>query len=73
MLAYGVPANACDEYCRLEESTAMEAMKRWVVAIRGCFEAQYLRQPSRADLDWQVQIDTARGLLGMFASLDCMH
>jgi hypothetical protein len=62
MLAYGVPADACDEYYRLGESTAMEAMKCWVVVIRGCFEVQYLRQPSRADLDRQVQINTARGL-----------
>jgi hypothetical protein len=73
MLAYGVPADACNEYWRLGESTAMEAMKHWVIAIRGCFEAQYLRQLSRADLDWQVQINIARGLPGMFASLDCMH
>jgi hypothetical protein len=34
MLAYGVPANACDEYCRLGESTALVAMKRWVVAMK---------------------------------------
>jgi hypothetical protein len=73
MLAYGVSAEACDEYCRLRKSTAMEAMKRWVVAIRGCFEAEYLRQPTRVDLERQVQINTDRGLLGMFASLDCMH
>ena len=28
MLAYGVPADACDEYVRLGESTVVEAMKR---------------------------------------------
>jgi hypothetical protein len=39
MLAYFVPADVCDEYCRLGESTTLVAMKRWVVAIRGCFEA----------------------------------
>ena len=42
MLAYGVPVDACDEYYWLGESTAMEAMKRWIVAIWGCFEARYL-------------------------------
>ena len=73
MLAYGVLADACDEYYRLGESTAMEAMKRWVVAIRGYFEAQYLRQSSRADLDRQVQIKIAHGLPDMFAILDCMQ
>jgi hypothetical protein len=66
-------ADVCDEYCRLGESTALVAMKKWVVAIRGCFEAQYLRQPTRADLERQVQINTNRGLPSMFKSLDCMH
>ena len=37
MLAYGVAADACDEYCKLGESTAQECMTRFVVAIRGCF------------------------------------
>jgi hypothetical protein len=58
MLAYGVPIDLCDEYCRLGESTALVAMKRWVVSIWGCFEAQYLRQPTRANLKRQVQINT---------------
>ena len=39
MLAYGIPANACDEYCRLGESTTLVAMKRWVVAIWCFFQA----------------------------------
>ena len=47
MLAYGLSADACDEYCRLGESTAFECMKRFVLAIRGCFESMYLRQPTQ--------------------------
>jgi hypothetical protein len=73
MLAYGAAADATDEYCRLGESTALESMKRFVNAIRGCFEAEYLRAPMRADLEKQVAINSARGFPGMFGSLDCMH
>jgi hypothetical protein len=39
ILAYGVHADACDEYYRLEESTSLEATKHWVVIIQGCFKA----------------------------------
>jgi hypothetical protein len=73
MLAYGVPADATDEYYRAGESTAIEALKRFVIAIRGCFENTFLRQPSREDLERQIQINTARGFPGMFGSLDCMY
>jgi hypothetical protein len=73
MLVYGCPANACDEYCRIGESTALEAMRRWVVAICACFEIEYLRQPTQQDLQKYIQINTARGFPGMFGSLNCMH
>ena len=73
MLAYGVPADACDEYVRLGESTVLEAMKRWVAVIHACFGETYLRQPMRVDIEKQMQINSARGFPGMFASLDCMH
>ena len=43
MVAYKLPADACDDYCRLGESTASECMKRFVVAIHACFESTYLR------------------------------
>jgi hypothetical protein len=49
MLAYGILADATDEYCRTGESTAIEAMKCFTVAIRGCFESHFLRLPTRAN------------------------
>jgi hypothetical protein len=73
MLAYGTSGDAMDEYCRLSEPIAMEAMTRFVVAIRACFEGRYLRQPTREDILRQMGINEARGFLGMFASIDCMH
>lgn len=73
MLAYGITADGTDEYCRLGESTAMLSLKRFVVAVRAVFEARYLRQPTREDLEKQISINTDRGFPGMFASVDCMH
>ena len=73
MLAYGLPVDACDEYCRLGESTAHESMKRFVKAVRVCSESTYLRQPTRQDFERQMAINEARGFPGMFGSIDCMH
>jgi hypothetical protein len=73
MLCYGMCADATDEYCRISESTAMESLKRFCLAIRIEFEDYHLRQPTRADFEKQLGINEERGYPGMFASLDCMH
>ena len=73
MLAYGLAADVCDDYCRLGESTISECMKRFVIAVRGCFEGTYLRQPTWEDLLQQMEINKGRGFPSMFGSLDCMH
>jgi hypothetical protein len=73
MIGYGVPSDATDEYTRAAKSTAMESMKRFVRAIRGVFEKQYLRQSTREDLEKQISINKARGWPGLFGSIDCMH
>jgi hypothetical protein len=73
MLAYGVAADATDEYCCIGANTADEALRRFVIAIHECFEAFFFRQPSRDDLEKQIAINTAHDFPGMFASLDCMH
>lgn len=73
MLVYGAAADATDEYCRLGESTAFEAMKRFVKCVRSSFESTYLRQPRKEDLRKQMEVNEGRGFPGMFASIDCMH
>ena len=73
MFAYGLPADACDEYCRLGESTAHENMKRFLKAVRVCFECTYLRQPTHQDFERQMATNEARGFPGMFGSIDCMY
>ena len=73
MLAYGIPTDATNDYCRTGQSTTIEAMKRFTIAIRGCFESYFLHSPSRADFYKQLDINAARGFPGMFRSLNCMH
>ena len=48
MLALGVCVGAMDDYCRTSESTAMECMKRFCVAVCAEFGEYHLRQPTRA-------------------------
>jgi len=62
-----------DEYCHVGESTVMQSMKRFVSAIHVCFESQYLRKPTRVDLDKQLAINEEHGWSEMFVSIDCIN
>ena len=73
MLAFGLPVDACNDYCHLGESIALVCLERFVVVVRGCFKSTYLRQPTRDDLELEMAINKGRGFPGMFGSLDCMH
>jgi hypothetical protein len=73
ILAYGVPADAVDEYVRIGESTAHEALKHFCTAIQTAFGGYYLRKPTRADIARLLQVGEARGFPGMLGSVDCMH
>ncbi|KAL8125321.1 hypothetical protein AgCh_012851 [Apium graveolens] len=50
MLAYGVPADATDEYIKIGESTALESLKKLCRAIVEIFGQQYLRSPNANDV-----------------------
>ena len=73
MLAYGLPADATDEYIKIGESTAIESMKRFCRAIVEIFAEQYLRTPTANDIARLLYIGKQRGFPGMLGSLDCMH
>jgi hypothetical protein len=51
MLALGVCTDVLDEYYRVNETTAMEYMKRFYVAICTEFGEYHLRQPTRIDFE----------------------
>lgn len=46
ILAYGMPADATDEYIKIGESTAIECMKKFCRAIVEVFLEWYLRSPT---------------------------
>jgi hypothetical protein len=70
-LAYGISADATDEYVRIGESTAREALKRFCRAIRAAFEQEFLRHPTQEEIDRYTQLNARRGLPSMFGSIDC--
>lgn len=73
LFTYGVTRDAVDEYVRIGESTAHEAFKKFVNSVVHIFGEQYLRQPTEGDLRRHMEINRARGWVGMFGSLDCTH
>ena len=49
LLAYGVAADALDEYIRIGESTTLEALRNFVVAVVEVFGPEYLRMSNQQD------------------------
>ncbi|KAK2663927.1 hypothetical protein Ddye_002501 [Dipteronia dyeriana] len=50
MLAYGCPADATNEYIKIEESTTIESLKRFCRAIVEEFTSEYLRSPNATEV-----------------------
>jgi hypothetical protein len=73
MLTYGVPADLTDEYVRIAESTAIESLRRIVVAVVDIFEDNYLRSPNEADTTRLLALSEQTGFRGKLGSIDCMH
>ncbi|XP_074325375.1 uncharacterized protein LOC141662739 [Apium graveolens] len=73
MLAYGISADAVDDYVRIGETTAIECLKRFVSGVITIFEGEYLRTPNSNDVQRLLQMGEARGFPGMMGSIDCMH
>ncbi|XP_020262397.1 uncharacterized protein LOC109838357 [Asparagus officinalis] len=73
MLAYGLPADAMDEYVKIGESTAIESMIKFYRVMVEIFAERYLRTPNANDIARLLYIRKKRGFPGMFGSLDCMH
>ncbi|XP_062006057.1 uncharacterized protein LOC133723255 [Rosa rugosa] len=73
MLTYGVPADQIDEYLRIDQSTAIESLNRFVKAVVEIFGDEYLRSPNSIDIARLLALDKQRGFHGMLGSIDCMH
>ncbi|CAM8972205.1 unnamed protein product [Rhodiola kirilowii] len=73
MLAYGIAADAVDEYVRISESTARLSLTKFTKGIINQFGSEYMRRPTPDDLVRLLQIGEDRGFPGMIGSIDCMH
>ena len=73
MLAYGTPADALDEYLKIGKSTALECMDKFARGVIAVFDGEYLRRPTREDIEHLLQVNESRGFPGMLGSIDCMH
>ncbi|KAL6840949.1 hypothetical protein ACP4OV_029209 [Aristida adscensionis] len=73
MLAYGTPADALDEYLKIGKCTALECLDKFAQGVIEVFGGEYLRRPTREDVERLLQVNEARGFPGMLGSIDCMH
>ncbi|XP_070669049.1 uncharacterized protein [Malus domestica] len=51
MLAYGAAADQVDEITMMGKSTILESLMRFSLAIESIYTAEYLRRPTRMDLE----------------------
>jgi hypothetical protein len=72
-LATGSAEDELDEYLKIGETTAMEALKNFVKGVREVYGEKYLRRPTLEDTERLPQLGEKRGFPGMFGSIDCMH
>ncbi|XP_006660673.2 uncharacterized protein LOC102705373 [Oryza brachyantha] len=73
MLAYGTPADSLDEYLKIGKSTALECLDKFARGVIEVFGGEYLRHPTREDLEHILHVNESRGFPGMLGSIDCMH
>jgi len=73
MLAYGTPADALDEYLKIGKSTALVCLDKFAQGVIDVFGGEYLRRPTREDVESILQVNESRGFPGMLGSIDCMH
>ncbi|RWR84687.1 putative nuclease HARBI1 [Cinnamomum micranthum f. kanehirae] len=73
ILAYGVAADAVDDFVRIAESTSIESLKKFVQVIIDVFGNEYLRTPNNADICRLLSEGERCGFPGMLGSIDCMH
>ncbi|KAI3520786.1 hypothetical protein L1887_10238 [Cichorium endivia] len=73
-LATGLGADSWDEYLRMSERTARDALYKFSKAIIKVYGPRYLRKPTTNDIHQLYTIHQGRhGLPGMIGSIDCMH
>ena len=73
MIAYGIAADATDDYVRIGESTALESLRRFVIVVVQVFGPEYMRLPNEQDTARLLAIGESRGFSRMLGSIYCMY
>ena len=73
ILSYGVATDYVDEYVRIDESTAVESLKKFVKAIVSIFSEKYMRSPNQYDIRCLLKEGESRGFPRMLESIESMH
>jgi hypothetical protein len=73
MIAYGVAADATDDYVHVGESTALKYLRSFTIVVVEVFGPEYLRLPNEHDTTKLLAVGENRGFSGMLGSIDCMH
>jgi hypothetical protein len=73
ILMNGLPTDVVDEYVRIGESTAREALNHLCAAVINFFRQQYLRAPTPDDITCILSLNEQYGWSGMLGIIDCMH
>lgn len=73
MLAYGLAADALDEYLQFPEDSVLLSTKSFCEQITNCFGSEYLRKPMESDRSRIMKMKAASGFPGCIGSIDCQH
>ena len=69
IMAYGVPADYIDDNLAMAESTSIFYVKQFAITMVEVFGPQYLRAPNAQDTQRLLEMNKARGFLGMLVKV----
>ena len=73
-LAYGIAADAFDEYLHMSERSSRETLQKFCKWVIKLYAKEYLRQPTFNDIQkLYVHHASTHGFPGMLGSIDCTH
>jgi len=73
VLAFGETYDCADEYVRLSKATIEICVKKLLDFLNTRFQPDYLRPPTKTELNAIMERSAARGPPGCIGSLDCTH
>jgi hypothetical protein len=74
-IAFGAPPHAFIDYFSMSKTQARCCMENFVQTMAECFNEEYLRNPTAADVSAILELHRRKheGIAGMLGSIDCMH